>query len=218
MDDDKREILDQISEEIENQEDAEEELDIQDKKKKERIDKERTKLLQSLENNEINNLITRVAYLLNKYPKTRLSDVTLQIKYWREFDGVDSDTLNIYKDYSHLKRLTSIARARAKITNEYGLFKDSQRVRDYRRSREESIKEAMLANEPGSPTISIFADESSKNDEYIVVGGWWILDSHTQQAFRHEVKVWKKQKVESGVRLPKEFHFTGSKKASVGYI
>ncbi len=40
----------------------------------------------NLAEGNMKHLITKIAYLLNKYPSTRNSDITLQLKYWREFE------------------------------------------------------------------------------------------------------------------------------------
>lgn len=68
----------------------------------------------------------RVAWILNHFPDTRNSDITLQLKYWDRFepdlyDGRAIEPDDMYK----LTRLTSLQRARAKIQNSYGLFQAS---------------------------------------------------------------------------------------------
>ncbi|HGH7176754.1 MULTISPECIES: hypothetical protein [Bacillus cereus group] len=41
-------------------------------------------MLVSLAEGNMKHIITKIAYLLNKYPSTRSSDIMLQLKYWRE--------------------------------------------------------------------------------------------------------------------------------------
>lgn len=63
---------------------------------------------------EDKHLTTRVANILNRYPETRNSDITLQIKYWQVYGGLTSNFVDLTRLYK-LERLTSISRARAKI-------------------------------------------------------------------------------------------------------
>ena len=57
---------------------------MQKKRQKDRTRKHR--LMVNLAEGNMKHLITKIAYLLNKYPSTRNSDITLQLKYWREFE------------------------------------------------------------------------------------------------------------------------------------
>src|SRR4051812_31634001 len=89
--------------------------------KEEKSEKEKTLLLADVVSGRIDTLTKRVAFLLNMYPKTRDSDVVLQIQYWKIFEGhifqgsVNEDV------YPQLTKLTSIQRSRAKIQNDYHL-------------------------------------------------------------------------------------------------
>ncbi|MDQ0200308.1 hypothetical protein [Neobacillus ginsengisoli] len=98
-------------------------------------------------------MTTRVANILNRYPETRKSDITLQIKYWQVYSGLKSNFVDLTKLYS-LERLTSLARARAKIQNEYKLFQADIETRRRRRTLEEEEKEAQMLDKPSGLATS----------------------------------------------------------------
>jgi len=117
----------------------------------------------------------RVAWVLNHFPDTRNSDITLQIKYWERFepdlyDGRAVELEDMYK----LTRLTSLQRARAKIQNSYGLFQASPDVRRRRGKLSEEEKEKAAAQQPDLPIFAVYADESGKTQEHLVVGSVWF--------------------------------------------
>lgn len=88
-----------------------------------KLEEARTSVLRSVGSGKLDTLQERVAWILNHYPKTRDSDIALQLIYWKRFDsdiysGDYIDPEDLYK----LTRLTSLQRARAKIQNTYKLF------------------------------------------------------------------------------------------------
>ncbi|MHB1685357.1 MAG: DUF3800 domain-containing protein [Bacilli bacterium] len=169
------------------------------------------KLQESIAAGEQNNIMNRVAYLLNLYPQARDSDITLQLKYWKKYQhDIYKDGAYIEHDLYHLIRLTSIARARAKIQNEYGLFQASATVRRHRRNLEEIEIESQLSNQPGRPIINIFCDESGKNDAWLVVGGIWILNVGREEELRKyfiDIKEFL-NRGRSEKQMIREFHFS----------
>jgi hypothetical protein len=76
--------------------------------KEERLAKERAHFMEKFAAGDTNHVQTRVAWILNRYPSARDSDVTLQVLYWRIFNrdllsGPNTVALeNLYK----LTRLT----------------------------------------------------------------------------------------------------------------
>lgn len=202
-----RELLADVDEEVE--EEAEANGEIEDLGKVRKLEKERARLLSNLLSGDRRHLLTRVAYILNEYPETRNSDLTLQIKYWEVFEDYNPANKTLeFKDLYKLERLTSITRARAKIQNEYGLFRADKRTKRYRRSKEEQEKEAQLADKPSVPTLYIYADESGKTQVYSLVGSVWIADTRRNNHLHPYFIEWKKLKSEEGFSIPKEFHFT----------
>lgn len=187
-----------------------------DEKSEEEIEKERFKneekkskadeLWKAIQAGDDKKLTTRVASILNRYPNTRNSDLTLQMQYWRVYNGITSETVNL-KDLYKLERLTSITRARAKIQNEYQLFRADDEVRRRRRTREEEEKESQLLDKPSYKSIDVFSDETGKTADYVFVAGVWFLESQVASKVQRDFVKWSIEKEKAGVNLPKEFHF-----------
>jgi hypothetical protein len=154
----------------------------------------------------------RVAGILNLYPDCRDSDLKLTLRYWELFQS-DIYTKNssvspaiLFK----LERLTSIARIRAKIQNEYGLFLGSEETRHIRRQREEEVREEVLTDNAPPPIVQIFADETGKNENTVIVGSVWFLDMRKAANFQNLVN---KFKLNNNFKA--EFHFTDVSKSQV---
>jgi hypothetical protein len=83
---------------------------------------ERAKL-ENLDGGNFKQTITKVAHILNNYPDSRDSDITLALRYWGTYQGdiFDGEFIG-KKDLFKLERQVDITRARAKIQNEYHLF------------------------------------------------------------------------------------------------
>ncbi|NKQ20712.1 DUF3800 domain-containing protein [Brevibacillus laterosporus] len=198
-----------VSEQKDETYSEEKEISDQEKKKIEKRKKEKTRLISNLAQGNLDNLITRVAFVLNHFPETRNSDITLQIRYWETFQS------DIYKGSIDpkvmymLERQTSLARARAKIQNEYKLFLANEKIRNFRRNKQETEKEIQLATKPEIPLISIYCDESGKTGNYAIVGSVWIIDKTRQAEIRNYFINWKQEK---GLSTKDEFHFTEMKK------
>lgn len=174
------------------------------------------KLLQiKVQSGVLDTKLSKVAYVMNLYPETRNSDITLQLKYWEEFQGYkQGDIVHPEKMYE-LERLTSIARARAKIANEYKLYlPTSERVKRYRQDKEEIEKEKALSTKPSVPSLYVYADESGKtgSESFAIVGSLWIPDTGRARKLNFYLKEWLRAKEGDGIRIPKEFHFTEMKK------
>ncbi|WP_318616767.1 DUF3800 domain-containing protein [Sporosarcina sp. YIM B06819] len=204
-------ILDEIEQEliseIEGSLDLNESLEFDD----EELEKQRQEKAQALwtdvQNGNDKHLITRVASILNRYPDTRNSDIALQIKYWQIYDGITGNQITLNKLFE-IERLTSIARSRAKIQNEYKLFRANEKVRRYRKNEEEIQKEIQLSNTPPAPIISIYVDETGKNDDYVIVGGVWVLKEEHNNNHHSKLIKWVRERMEQDTTCPKEFHFS----------
>lgn len=168
-------------------------------------ERQRQILLSRLSARDLRDIQTRVAFVLHHYPETRDSDITLAIRYWSIFDHDKVTDLNHLRpaDLYHLERIPSLVRARAKIQNEYGLFLPSEKIRRYRKSREDQERESQLANRPPAPIIEVFADEGAKNDRFFGVGGVWIPSVHRSAQVNIELTQWRRKAYHG-----KEFHFT----------
>jgi hypothetical protein len=144
--------------------------------KEEKLAKEKTLLLEKLACGATDTIPARVAWILNRYPQARDSDVTLQVIFWKTFNhdllsGPVVPLENLYK----LTRLTDITRARAKIQNEYHIFKASDGIRRRRGAKEGQERERQIDDQPGFPTLTVYADESGKTADNLIVGSMWFL-------------------------------------------
>lgn len=198
-------VLDQIEQEVLEEEgnssDKEESLEKEVEKKK-----KADALWKAVQMGDNKHLTTRVANILNRYPETRKSDITLQIKYWQVYNDLNSEVVDLAKLYN-LERLTSLARARAKIQNEYKLFQADIETRRRRRTLEEEEKEAQLLDKPSYGTLNVFADETGKTEKFVIVAGIWILSERITSKIQRDYIAWSKSKSEQGIKLPGEFHF-----------
>ena len=70
---------------------------------------------------------TRVASILNRYSETRNSDFTLQMQYWRVYNDMNSDTVDLKKLFT-LERLTSIVKQ--ELGDNFKLHYEDQLVMD----------------------------------------------------------------------------------------
>lgn len=198
------EIDAEITEEIEAVNSDEDDIDVDPEKAQRR--KEEAEALQiAVANGASNTLIRKVAYILNRYPETRNSDVALQIQYWRAFENFTGNSINTDKLFEY-ERLTSITRSRQKIQNEYKLYRADNKVKRWRGNQAEIEREKQIANKPSMPILSIYADETGKNDQYVIVGSIWILDERSHGILTTRLASWVLDNTETE-RFPKEFHF-----------
>jgi hypothetical protein len=117
-----------------------------------RLEQERETLLAALASSKPDTLVHKVGWVLNNYPETRNSDITLQLRYWETFcpDQYDSGAITA-QDLYELPRLTSLTRARARIQNTLKLFLADAEVRKHRGTlSHEEREEAVAANYPSS--------------------------------------------------------------------
>lgn len=164
-----------------------------DPEKLERLQRERTQLLESLAAGNFGQLRDRVGAVLNLHPDARNSDVTLALTYWQMFQP------NIFKptgirpqDLFKLERYNLLVRARAKIQNEYGLFQADEAIKKNRKGREEAMHEAILADSIPRKVVQIFSDETGKNQDYVIVGSVWALTGRAVFTVTEAIESWRK--------------------------
>ena len=159
-----------------------------------RLEKEKQVLVAQIAGDFTQDLRSQVAYVLSHYPETRRSDKTLSIRVWETFyeerlpSGYD---LAVLYD---LPAQTTITRTRAKIQNEYGLFRPAEDVSEVRKTRRQDLREEMRSDKPDVPVISIYADESGRSDQYLVVGSVWSLDIQRQWRISRGLEEWKRSR------------------------
>lgn len=170
-----------------------------------KIEKERKRLLDSLASGDFSTTKTRVAAVLNLYPNTRNSDVALALRYWEDFQpDIFKKSGILPKDLFKLERFHYIVRARAKIQNEYGLFQADEQVKRHRRIREEEMHEAVLSDSAPRRVLQIFADETGKTQNYVIVAAVWILNGRAVFNITRAIQAWK----DKSRWAKREIHFT----------
>lgn len=163
-------------------------------KKKSRLEKERSELLASLASSDFTAMKTKVAAILNLYPHARNSDVALAIQYWETFQPEIYKASGILpKDLFKLERLHYIVRARAKIQNEYGLFLADDKFRKHRKHREEDMYESVLEDSAPRKVVHIFADETGKTQEFVIVAAVWVLTGRAIFSVTQAITEWQKK-------------------------
>ena len=180
-----------------------------------KIKQQKAELEQKLADNVADDLISRVAKILNHFPDTRNNDLQLALRFWEVFEDPSiQNTQSIsYLQLKTFTRATTIVRARAKIQNDFKMFRAADAVRRKRRDRGEIARD--VGGEPGfiAPVVHVYCDESGKTakaGQSLVVGSVWIpterdiigLSDTLFQARRA-----------SGIS--KEFHFTEMTKGHV---
>ena len=98
--------------------------------------------------------------------------------------------------------MTSIARARAKIQNVHKLFLATPDVRKKRGTLEEEEKQKVSEERPSYPLYVVYADESGKTADYLIVGSMWILNAMETFSLVKEIADWRKRN-----KFESEFHF-----------
>lgn len=173
--------------------------------REERLALEHERLLAAVASGKTVRLQERVAWILHRQPHTRNSDAALQLAYWQEYETeiYEEFKADPERNYKKLTRLTSIARARAKIQNQHHLFLASPEVRKRRGQLSEEERERHATEIPPSPLITVFADESGKTDQNLVVGSVWLIDARDTFHIAGRVLDWR---VSTG--FDAELHFS----------
>ncbi len=168
-----------------------------------RIAAARERVLAAVNSSRLTTMEERVAWLLNNYPNTRDSDITLQIKYWQAFesDHYDGWPLSV-REYYRLPKLTSISRARATIQNRLGLFQGSEEVRKRRKQLQDQQHTNAARKRANFRRYTIFVDESGKNEDNLVVGSMWYLEGTETLKIYNLLEDWKTSRA-----IDYEFHF-----------
>ncbi|APR35685.1 DUF3800 domain-containing protein [Paraburkholderia sp. SOS3] len=177
--------------------------------------KAKESLIASLAGGDFSNQQTRVAHILNLHPAARNSDVALALKYWETFqpelynpDGIKP------ADFFKLDRVPFLVRARAKIQNEYELFRAEDKVRRRRKGLEDEMREAVLTDEAPRQTLQVFSDETGKGDEHVIIGSVWVLNGRAVYDVTKAIKDW-----QAGSKFAKrELHFSAFGKGDMAAV
>ena len=158
-----------------------------------RIEREKKELLASLAGGDFSTQRTKVAAILNLFPETRNSDISLSLRYWETYQPDIYNPLGILpKDLFKLERIPHLVRARAKIQNEYGLFQAGAAIRNHRKKNEEVMFEAVLEDAAPRKLVHIYADETGKNQQYAIVAAVWVLTGRAVFTVTNAITEWKR--------------------------
>jgi len=187
-------------------------LDEQKVEKSKKIEDERNILLSRISSYQVDSITEKVAWVLNNYPETRNSDITLQIKYWEHFnlELFSGDFIQV-KDLYQLTRLTTITRARAKIQNTLRLYLADEGIRKQRGTLQEEEKEKAINADTFPFIYTVYSDESGKTGKFLIVGSMWVLEP--KQGFSITSGIINLKDKES---FQGEFHFTDINKYNLG--
>ncbi|AWM18369.1 DUF3800 domain-containing protein [Bacillus inaquosorum] len=177
------------------------------------------RLLKNLLSNRYDTMYTRVASVLNKHKEARNNDQELQLRYWEAYEGYRMGNPITPDELKKYTRLTSLTRARAKIQNEFGLFRAEATVEGYRKDLAGEHRQRATAVKPQSnPLIFVYADESGKagGEAYLIVGSVWFNDMQRHEEVQHDMRAWlaecRERAQQEQIRFPDEFHFTEMKR------
>jgi Protein of unknown function (DUF3800) len=180
-----------------------------------RLEREASELQASLRDGVIADVKTKVAWVLNLFPHTRNSDISLALKYWELFQpDIFHPTSMKPQDLFRLERQTNIVRVRAKIQNEYQLFPADAAVRRRRRALEDDIKDAVIEDKPARNVVYVYADETGKTAEFVCVAAVWALTGYTIFKLTNVIRAWQ----DTSPWGKREIHFTEFKKSHVAAL
>jgi hypothetical protein len=164
---------------------------------------ERQKLLNRLTEGKMESLKEKVAFILNHYPDARDSNITLAIRFYQVFhpEEISNGWMRLESFYE-LPKMYDMQRERARIQNDYGLFLASENVRQRRMQLAEDARLEYGGSYDILPTLSIFSDESGKDQQYTVIGTVWFYNENRRIELENALKQWKK-----GRDCPEEFKF-----------
>ena len=175
------------------------------------FEEKRSRILAGVASGKLDSLQERVAWILNHHPDARDSDITLQLRFWEEFQGDIYDGGDVSReDLYRLARLTSLSRARAKLQNTYHLFIASPEIRGRRGSLGEDERAKAAAQRPDTPLYQVAADESGKNGAHLIWGSVWVLHGPEVSTVLRRVGEWRKAR-----KFDSEFHFKEIDKGTV---
>jgi hypothetical protein len=171
----------------------------------------RERVLADIANSRLGTIEQKVAYLLQHFPETRESDVTLCIRYWERFQA---DVLARWRPLElkilhELEKLTSIVRSRALIQNTLGLFRGLEDTKQFRMLYQRDWSEYLAARQGVIPEIRFYLDETGNEGEkaYTGLGGICVMNWKHFEMYAAALAQWRRDQ-----NWPETIHFkeTGS--------
>jgi hypothetical protein len=176
---------------------------LADEEKAAMIQKKADALFLAAQSSDLDSMHKKVAWILNRYPEARDSDIALQLAFWDNFEPEFSGEYVHRSDLYKFARLTSLSRARATIQNKYNLFVASPGVRQQRGKLSEEERQKIVEQRTTFPSLVVYADESGKQSKRLVVGSVWFLHPPTLITVENAIRGLRKR---TGYEA--EFHFS----------
>lgn len=169
--------------------------------KEEKLAYEREQIFRGAVGGVFDTLNQRVAWLLNNYPETRNSDIKLQLRYWSHFENWDGGPIPPEELFERA-RLTSLSRGRAYIQNTHNLFLASPEIRKRRGKLSEEERQRALEEQPHFPLLAVYADESGKGADNLIVASVWFLHPPETLPLLNRIAQWRSERA-----FEAELHF-----------
>ena len=186
------------------QEEQNVQADTSQKLDEKQIEAECQDLLNTISFSSVNTLREIAAWILNHYPDTRDSDITLQLKFWETFksdiyNGRAIRPSDLYK----LTHLTSLARERARIQNQFRLFLATKIYNKTRGTLSKEEKDKAIQDKPSHPLLEVYMADSGKTRGHLLIGSIWFLVAGYQiKLLSNETK-----SLREPYKFEHEFHF-----------
>ena len=177
--------------------------------KEEKLAHERAQIFRGAVGGEFDVLNQRIAWVLNNYPETRDSDIKLQLRYWSHFESWDGGAIPAEELFERA-RLTSLSRGRAYIQNTHNLFLASPEIRKRRGKLSEEERQKALEQRPTFPLFAVYADESGKGADNLIVASVWFLHAPETLSLLNRIAQWRAER-----KFESELHFKTLRKAEL---
>lgn len=170
------------------------------------LEEQRKRLLASIADSPLGNTEQRVAYLLQRFPETRDSDLALCIRYWRRFqpevlerwDPLELEVL------FELDKLETIGRVRRELQNTLHLFRGMEDTAHFRSIHQQEMHEYLAAHKGGMPEVRFYLDETGNEGDRAYTGVAGVCAMNWTQYEKHyeALSAWRRRQ-----KWPETIHF-----------
>jgi hypothetical protein len=155
------------------------------------VEHRRQRILAGIANRTFATVEQKVAYILDRYPETRNSDIRLCIRYWEFHQPAQllqrgSPQLEVLFD---LDKWTTIVRERALLQNDLQLFRASDEAALSRLLGQHSFHEYLAARRGVHPEIRFYLDETGNEGDKRYTGVAGICVMNWQQYEMHHAAI-----------------------------
>lgn len=171
----------------------------------------RARMLADVADSRLGTMEQRVAYLLQYFPETRDSDISLCIRYWRRFQA---DVLERWEPLElevlfELDKLETIGRIRREIQNKLRLFRGMEETTQYRDLFQKELHEYLASHKDTIPEIRFYFDETGNEGDkaYTGIAGLCMINWKQYEKHHAAIAQWRMEQ-----NWPETIHFaeTGS--------